>query len=231
MSESIAGALRTKFGLAAPALRAAAAELWQLPGLGQRYPEYLRTMHGVIRASVPLMELAARRCADLGTRDPVAGPLRGYLEEHIAEEVGHDGWLLADLAALGADPTQPLREQPSPIVARLVGAQYYWIEHHHPVALLGYIAVMEGNAPAVWFADWIVSTTGVPEAAIRTLREHADLDPGHADAVFDLLDALAVTAAQATAVAVSGLYTMDALMALFAHIVRVSDSPVKGDRA
>ena len=217
---STAVALRTKFAQAAPALRAASAELWRTPGIGRRYPEYLRTMHGVLRASVPLMESAARRCAERGPADPVAGPLRDYLERHVDEERGHDDWLLTDLAALGCDAQEAAAAQPSPAVARLVGAQYYWIEHHHPVALLGYIAVTEANAPSALLADRIVREAGVPEAAVRTVREHAALDCGHTDAVFDVLDTLPLTAVQANAVAVSGLATADALLTLFAHVAR-----------
>jgi pyrroloquinoline quinone (PQQ) biosynthesis protein C len=177
-------------------------------------------MHGVIRASVPLMEFAAYRCDELAERDPVAGPLRRYLTAHIAEERGHDDWLLADLVALGCDPAPVLVEQPPPAVARLVGAHYYWVAHHHPVEILGYIAVMEGNAPAVPLARWIVSHAGVPDAAVRTVREHAELDGGHTDAVFDLLDTLPLSAAQVHAVTISGLYTVEALIELFTHIAR-----------
>ena len=36
---------------------------------------------------------------------------------------------------------------PPPSVAGLVGSQYYWILHHHPVAFLGYVALMEGYPP------------------------------------------------------------------------------------
>jgi hypothetical protein len=216
---SDAAVLRATFALAAPALRAASADLWRRPGLTERYPEYLRVMHGVIRASVPLMELAVRRCVALGPDDPVAAPLHAYLRQHIVEESGHDDWLLTDLAALGADPTRPLTEHPPAVVARLVGAQYYWIEHHHPVALLGYIAILEGNAPTVRLADWLSSAVGLPAAAVRTVREHAELDTGHTDAVYDLLDELPLTVDQTNVVAVSGLHTADALMALFAHIV------------
>jgi hypothetical protein len=213
-------AVRAKFALAAPALRAAAAELWRGPGLRQRYPGYLRAMHGVIRASVPLMEFAASRCNELAGTDPVAVLLRPYLIRHVAEERGHDDWLLADLAALGCDCTRVPAEQPPPAVARLVGPQYYWIQHHHPVTLLGYIAAMESNAPAVSLADWIVTRTGAPASAVRTIREHAELDSGHTEVLFDLLDTLPLSAAQARAVAISGLYTVDALIALFADIVR-----------
>jgi hypothetical protein len=216
---SDAAVLRATFALATPALRAASADLWRRPGLTERYPEYLRVMHGVIRASVPLMELAVRRCVALGPDDPVAAPLHAYLRQHIVEEIGHDDWLLTDLAALGADPARPLTEHPPAVVARLVGAQYYWIEHHHPVALLGYIAILEGNAPTVRLADWLSSGAGLPAAAVRTVREHAELDTGHTDAVYDLLDELPLTVAQTNVVAVSGLHTADALMTLFAHIV------------
>lgn len=223
--QSTAATLRTKLAQATPLLRAAAAGLWQPAGLSRRYPEYLRAMHGVIRASVPLMELAVRRCLDLGPCDPVAGPLREYLDRHIVEERDHDEWLLADFGTLGADTAQLLAGQPSQAVARLVGPQYYWIEHHHPVALLGYIAVMEGNAPAARLGDWIVATTGVPDGAVRTVRAHAELDGGHTDAVYDLLESLPLTSLQANVIAVSGLYTVDALIGLFGHIVRVSRQP------
>ena len=40
-----------------------------------------------------------------------------------------------------------LRRMPSPTVASFIGAHYYWIHHHHPVAQLGQIAVQEGYPP------------------------------------------------------------------------------------
>ena len=210
--------LRTKLAQVEPALRAASVRMWRRPGLDRRYPEYLRVMHGVVRASVPLMELAERRCADLGPADPVAAPFRRYLRRHAAEERGHDDWILDDLAALGADPAVPLTAPPPPAVARLVGPQYYWTVHHHPVALLGYIAVLEGNAPATALAGWIVSRTGLPDAGLRTVREHAALDAGHTDAVFDLLDALPLTAGQIAIVTTSALSTVDALVTLYGYL-------------
>jgi hypothetical protein len=174
-------------------------------------------MHGVIKASVPLMELAAARCAR-HPDDPVSAPLRAYLSRHIEEERGHDEWLLDDLAVLGHPETVTASALPPPAVAHLVGAQYYWIAHYHPVALLGYIAVMEGNAPHPSLAARLVEEAGVPAAAVRTIREHAALDAGHTDAVFDLIDSLLLTRPQVTAIAVSGLGTTLALMGLFTHI-------------
>jgi hypothetical protein len=66
-----------------------------------------------------------------------------YLERHIEEERHHDEWTLDDLAAVGIEPAQTLAIRPTANVAALVGAQYYWILHHHPVALLGYMATLE----------------------------------------------------------------------------------------
>jgi hypothetical protein len=176
-------------------------------------------MHGVIRASVPLMTAAARRCAALaqpaeGEGDPVAGPLATYLGGHIAEETGHDDWLLADLRAAGRDPAAVLATPPGPAVARMVGAPYYWVEHHHPVALLGYIAVLEGNAPPPGLATVLERQTGLPAAAFRTLAAHADLDTGHTAGLDDLLDDLPLRPRHRTAVAVCALHTVDAFAAL-----------------
>lgn len=217
---SAATALRTKLALVEPTLRAATAALWQSPDLGRRYPAYLSAMHGVIRASVPLMEHAAERSAGLGADDLLASRLLAYFRTHIEQERGHDAWLLADLAALGRDAEDILREPPAPVVARLVGAQYYWIGHFHPVALLGYLAVMEGNSPTEQLAGWIRTVTGAPEAALRTVRDHAALDTGHTAEIYRLLDALDLSSAQAQAVSLSALHTAATLKMLFTDLVK-----------
>ncbi|WP_411079165.1 iron-containing redox enzyme family protein [Streptomyces sp. cmx-18-6] len=231
MSPADAGAsarLRTKLLLLEPELRDATAHMWRAEGLLPRYRTYLCTMHAVIRASVPLMELAlarSRRRAQDGPGDPLAEPLAAYLAEHIEEETGHDAWLLADLFAAGASAADALGPMPPPDVATLVGPQYYWIEHHHPVALLGYIAVLEGYAPAPGLTDRICTLTGLPAAALRTVREHAALDTDHLDELYALLDRLPLTREQETAVAVSALHSLDALTRLFVRLGRSATAP------
>ncbi|MFE7070077.1 iron-containing redox enzyme family protein [Streptomyces sp. NPDC057620] len=214
---SASAGLRARLALTEPMVRAATAALWRPTGLGPRYATYLAVMHGVIRASVPLMERAATLCAALRPYDPVAAPLERYLRVHAEEERGHDDWLLTDLAALGDTAAALAGEQPPPSTARFVGAQYYWIEHHHPVALLGYIAVLESNAPAPRLADHLAAS-GVPEASLRTVRAHAELDDGHTADLFELLDALPLTPALRRAVTTSALHTVDGLIGLFARI-------------
>jgi hypothetical protein len=207
--------LRLKIDLAAPVLRSALSVYWRSDNPADRYLSYLRTMHTVLRASVPLMELAASRCTDLADRDPAAGPLRAYLVEHIAEERHHDAWIAEDLRATGADPGTLSSAQPTPVVAALAGAQYYWINHHHPVCLLGYIAVLEGHAPPPGLAARLQSMTGYPAEAFRTLSHHADVDGAHTAQLYRLLDSLPLSASQDSAVGVSALHAAAALTELF----------------
>ncbi|GAA2238172.1 MULTISPECIES: iron-containing redox enzyme family protein [Kitasatospora] len=219
---SASAALRTKLALTTPLLRAATTALWQPDSLRPRYLNYLAAMHGLIQASVPLLELAAEWCDRQPPGDPLAAPLARYFRLHAEQERGHDDWLLADLAAAGAEAPSAL---PPVVVAELSGAQYYWIRHHHPVVLLGYIAALEGNAPAPWLADRLAEHTGLPPAAFRTLRDHAALDTGHLADLENLLDELPLTAAQQTAVAVSALHTVDGITRLFRQLADTSEHP------
>ncbi len=221
-----AARLRVKLLLLEPELRDATHHMWRAEGLLPRYRTYLSTMHTVIRASVPLMELALDRArVRAASGDPLAAPLAAYLEEHIQEEEGHDAWLLEDLRAAGGAPEDALGALPSPLVASLVGAQYYWIEHHHPVSLLGYIAVLEGYAPAPGLTGRIAELTGLSAAALRTVREHSALDSEHLDELYALLDRLPLGRGPEAAVAVSALHSLDALTRLFVRLGRSAPAP------
>jgi pyrroloquinoline quinone (PQQ) biosynthesis protein C len=160
--------------------------------------------HGIIRASVPLMETAlttARKFPD----DQVAGLLADYLEHHIPEERGHDDWLLVDLESVGVARDQVLSHVPSPTIAALVGTQYYWVQHVHPVGLLGYIAMFEGYPPERQDIDQMQAATGYGPEAFRSLLLHADLDTQHGDDLDDLLDSLALTEQQRTLLGLSAI--------------------------
>jgi hypothetical protein len=132
--------LRNKLELVLPALLATDRQLIGHPELRGIYPEFLVMVHGIVRATVPLMETALTTARTLPD-DQVAALLADYLEHHIPEERGHDDWLLADLESIGVPRDQVLRRIPSPAIAALVGSQYYWVQHVHPVGLLGYMAM------------------------------------------------------------------------------------------
>jgi hypothetical protein len=210
-------ALRMKLDLAAPSLDRAMNAVWKPAGLAERYLGYLTVMHAVIRASVPMMQDAALRCAAL-VDDPVAPALAGYFTAHIVEELHHDDWLLQDLAAAGRAPALVASALPSTAVARLVGPQYYWIHHHHPISLLGYIAVMEGNSPPPWLSDRLAAATGLPMAAFRTLHHHAVADLNHSADFDAFLDSLPLTVELQRAISISALSTADSFTNLLTRL-------------
>lgn len=182
--------LFTTVALVRPVLEEAAAQMWSSFSPERLYPEYLIALHGVVRASVPLMEEALRASRVLAPDDPVAAGMLTYLEHHIEEERGHDQWLLEDLEVLGVAPAQVWGRPPADSTARAVGTQYYWIRHDHPVALLGYVAVLEGRPPTVEALDRIVERTGLPPSAFRTLYRHAEADVSHSADLRTLLHGL-----------------------------------------
>jgi hypothetical protein len=210
--------LRTTIELAHPRLAEAAARLWTAPDVRNRYVEYLRAMHQVVRAAVPLMEFALARCGELGAADPVAGPLARYLRGHVSEESGHDEWVLQDLEAAGGDRAAALEGLPPARVAELVGAQYCWIRHGHPAALLGHMAVMEGYPPTPELLETLMAATGYGADAFRALRRHAGLDVRHRDELHRLLDELPLTARQQELAGLSALHTVGSVAALFEEL-------------
>jgi hypothetical protein len=200
--------IRAKLALVLPEMMGTAHALWDHPRLQEVYPRFLGTMHGVIRGSVPLMQAALERARALADEDAVAAQMVPYLTHHIPEERGHDDWLLDDLRSLGLDAAEVVRQPPSPLVAELVGAQYYWIRHYHPVGLLGYIAVIEGYPPDVAAVTELARRSGYPKEAFRTFVKHAHLDPRHRDDLDDLLDQLPLAPEHVNVVGVSALRTV-----------------------
>jgi hypothetical protein len=182
-------------------------ELWESPNLRLLYPEILKISYQVIKASTTLLELARDQAVRLAPTDPVSAGLAAYLAQHVEEERGHDEWLLQDLAALGITPEAAQSVWPSPFVAGMVGAQHYWALHAHPVAILGYIAVLEGEPPEEGFFLDAARRSGLPETAFSTLRYHARVDRGHWQDMRDLLDALPLEPRHLSLIGLSILHT------------------------
>jgi hypothetical protein len=211
--------LRRTIELVLPELTASGGRLLNHPAVADLYAEYLFTSHCIVRASVPLMEAALERSRVAEKTDPVAAHLAEYLEHHIPEELHHDEWLLDDLETLGIARSAVLLRPPSPTVAALVGGQYYWIFHYHPVALLGYIEVLEGYPPLRSEIDDLIRRTRHSRKAFRTLINHAGLDPEHADELNGVLDHLPMTPEQSTAVGLSAMQTVHLLAKAVDEIV------------
>lgn len=200
--------LRAKLDAAAPVFAAAAERLWTSPRVREIYPIYLATMHMLARAAVPLLQAALNRAEAHAKHDPLAAGLANFLPPQIERALGRDTRLLEDFSATGADPDIVMQAIPSPKVASLMGAHYYWVYHHHPIALLGYIAAIESYPPPAGFADQLRADTGFPVAAFRTIarREHDDCRRE----LYAWIDTLPLSRRHETLLGLSGLHTLDA---------------------
>lgn len=200
--------LRAKIRLANPCLQNVSDRFWTHPRLNQLFPEFLFMMHTIIRSSVSLINAAGDSAAQRSDSDEVSQKIATYYKTHAQEEMHHDDWLLEDIIALGTPRSAALARLPSSSVASLVGAQYYWALHVHPVSLFGYLAVLEGNPTSLKQLDAIRKKHALPPEGLRTMIKHARLDPHHRDEIYGQLDDLPLTENQAALVALSAFHTI-----------------------
>jgi Iron-containing redox enzyme len=216
MSIAVSASIRTRAKLFSAPLMAATRAFLGHPALSQLIPDHLILLHQITRASVPLMQTAYAEMRR-AKHDPLAPVLCPYLLKHIEEEMHHDEWTLDDLREIGVDADTVLLAPPPANVAALVGAQYYWIYHGHPVALVGYMVMLESNAPSMETVDIMKKNSGLPERLFRTHRVHAELDPGHEADLYSLIDELPLTEMQQRLIAYSVTHTGLMLADCFAH--------------
>jgi len=201
--------LRAKIRLAEPCLLEVSDHFWTHAQLAQMFPEFLFLMHSIIRSSVSLINAAAKSSQRRADLDLVCRKIAAYYQTHALEEMHHDDWLLEDMAAIGMERSEVLVRLPSSAVASLVGAQYYWALHVHPVALFGYLAVLEGRPPSLRQLSEIRTKNGLPAEGLRTMVKHARLDPHHRDEIYSQFDGLPLNSNLSELVALSAFHTIE----------------------
>ncbi len=105
-------------------------------------------------------------------------------------------------------------------------AQHFWLRHVHPVAILGYLAVLENPASPA-FLDQVAERSGLPPASMSAHMRHARLDVAHVAEFDAMLDALPLTQHHADIIATSAITAVAHLDAFFAdvleHFSRIED--------
>lgn len=177
------------------ATEAARGSLLALPILGDAlagrvdrddYVAFLTQAYHHVRHTTPLlMACGARLPARLEW-------LREAVAEYIREEVGHQEWILDDLAAIGVDRAVSTATRPSPATELMVAYAYDTIARGNPVGFFGMVLVLEGTsvALATRAAGVIETTLGLPRSAFSYLRSHGDLDIEHTGFFERLMDRL-----------------------------------------
>jgi len=137
-------------------------------------------MHDAVVASERLLVEAAE-AADLLPRSPFHDRLSAYFRSHLEEERGELKWLQEDLGSANITPGVP-----DPLAMAMVGTQYYLMKHVHPAALLGYMAVVEGDPVPVDVVRVLERTHG--KQLLRFVRLHAIKDLKHREELFEVID-------------------------------------------
>jgi len=126
-------------------------------------------------ASEKLLETAAAAIPSEST--PFLQSLKAYYVRHLEEERGHFEWLMDDI---GGDFKCDW------MAAEITGAQYYAIHHWSPVALLGYMLVLEGFPAPM---ETIVALEEIyGKRYLRCMRYHAEHDLEHRVELYQILD-------------------------------------------
>lgn len=140
-----------------------------------RYVAFLRQAYHHVRHTVPLLIASASRLGE------ERGALRAALTRYIAEEAGHEQWILDDLRACGDDPEAARRAPPAPATELMVAYVYDYIARVNPAGFLGMVHVLEGTSSAIATsaAQVIARTLELPPAAFTYLTSHGALDQEH----------------------------------------------------
>lgn len=211
--------LRTKIALFGRGTSAAAHRFWTHPQFPAAYREYIFQSHSIIRASVPLMQAAEQACRlPQHEADPVLRSFGAYLRKHIPEETGHHEWILDDGEAMGIERAAVLCRLPKESATKIVGVQYYWIQHYSPIALAGYIAAMEGDPPSTEFIHEVARRNHLPMKAFTSFVYHAKIDHRHRGDLDRMIDDLALTADQSALIGLSAIRTMNMMTEILADI-------------
>jgi pyrroloquinoline quinone (PQQ) biosynthesis protein C len=174
---------------------AARAELFATPVIGDclaarvtraQYLAFLTEAYHHVKHTVPLLMAC-------GSRLPESKAwLRTALVEYIAEEEGHEEWILNDIAAAGGNADAVRRGEPLAATELMVAYVYDTIARRNPVGFFGMVHVLEGTSTALATdaAQVIRNALDLPPEAFTYLTSHGSLDQEHVRFFASLMDRL-----------------------------------------
>lgn len=139
------------------------------------YVAFLTQAYHHVRHTLPLLMAC-------GARLPASHEwLRTAMAHYVEEEVGHQEWILSDIAACGADAEAVRHGQPAPATELMVAYAYDTIQRGNPVGFLGMVHVLEGTSIdlATHAAGALAASLGLPARAFSYLNSHGSLDLEH----------------------------------------------------
>lgn len=152
----------------------------------EQYIAFLTEAYHHVRHTVPLLMATGSRLPESKTYSPVREALAHYIEE----EVGHEEWILNDLAACGADADAIRDSTPGLPTELMVAYAYHQIDRRNPMGFFGMVHVLEGTSTSIATAAAgnIQAALGLPDHAFSYLRSHGSLDLEHVAFFEDLMN-------------------------------------------
>jgi pyrroloquinoline quinone (PQQ) biosynthesis protein C len=150
------------------------------------YLAFLGQAYHHVRHTVPLLMATGARLAD---DKPW---LADALCEYIAEERGHEHWILADIDAAGGDSRAVRAARPGLACELMIAYAYDTVQRGSPLGFFGMVHVLEGTSVrgATQAAESLERELGLPRTATTYLRSHGLLDQDHVGFFAGLMDRL-----------------------------------------
>ena len=141
----------------------------------ENYIDFLTQAYHHVKHTVPLLMAVGSRLSEEKEW------LREAVGEYIEEEMGHQEWILNDIAACGADKETVRRSLPAAATELMVAYAYDAVNRINPLRFFGMVFVLEGTSIALAdnAAEQIKNKLDLPANAFSYLRSHGSLDQEH----------------------------------------------------
>jgi len=166
------------------------------------YLAFLGQAYHHVKHTVPLLEATRARV------DARHAWLREGLDHYIAEETGHELWILDDIAACGGEPDAVARGRPDLPCELMVAYAWDVVTRVNPLGFFGMAHVLEGVSArgASGAAEAIRTRLGLPAGAVRYPSSHGELDQDHQRFFNGLMDRLDDPGGQADVLHCAGVF-------------------------
>jgi pyrroloquinoline quinone (PQQ) biosynthesis protein C len=141
----------------------------------QTYVAFLNQAYHHVKHTVPLLMACGGRLPEEYEW------LRTAIGEYIEEEMGHQEWVLDDIAACGFDKEIVRKTTPSLPTELMVAYAYDMIQRVNPIGFFGMVLVLEGTSTAVASeaAKQLSKSLNLGANCFSYLTSHGALDVGH----------------------------------------------------
>ena len=148
------------------------------------YIAYLTQAYHHVKHTVPYLMAMGARLPDSKKF------LQKAIIEYLEEEVGHEEWILNDIAAAGGDKEAARKAKPYLPTQVMVAYNYDYIARKNPVGFLGMVFMLESTSTqiATQGAEAVKAGLNLPKSAFTYLFSHGSLDIEHMKFFESLMD-------------------------------------------